>query len=112
MARPEGLEPPTPRFEAWYSIQLSYGRVDGRRGERSRSVRLKCTRGCKALILMGEGPAIFPGYLSTLVLSSQAADTIRSGPAHRSIRPLSVASSLGHPPRCTERNLHVYPDND
>ena len=26
MARPEGLEPPTPRFEAWYSIQLSYGR--------------------------------------------------------------------------------------
>ena len=29
MARPEGLEPPTPRFEAWYSIQLSYGRVTG-----------------------------------------------------------------------------------
>ena len=29
MARPEGLEPPTPRFEAWYSIQLSYGRVAG-----------------------------------------------------------------------------------
>jgi hypothetical protein len=27
MARPEGLEPPTPRFEAWCSIQLSYGRV-------------------------------------------------------------------------------------
>ena len=30
LARPEGLEPPTPRFEAWYSIQLSYGRVRGR----------------------------------------------------------------------------------
>ena len=29
LARPEGLEPPTPRFEAWYSIQLSYGRVAG-----------------------------------------------------------------------------------
>ena len=29
LARPEGLEPPTPRFEAWYSIQLSYGRVGG-----------------------------------------------------------------------------------
>ena len=27
LARPEGLEPPTPRFEAWYSIQLSYGRL-------------------------------------------------------------------------------------
>ncbi len=27
LARPEGLEPPTPWFEARYSIQLSYGRV-------------------------------------------------------------------------------------
>ena len=26
MACPERLELPTPRFEAWYSIQLSYGR--------------------------------------------------------------------------------------
>ncbi len=25
MERPEGFEPPTPRFEAWCSIQLSYG---------------------------------------------------------------------------------------
>ncbi len=29
MARPERLELPTPRFEAWCSIQLSYGRVCG-----------------------------------------------------------------------------------
>ena len=27
LVRPEGLEPPTPRFEAWCSIQLSYGRT-------------------------------------------------------------------------------------
>ena len=27
MARPEGLEPATPRFVVWYSIQLSYGRT-------------------------------------------------------------------------------------
>ncbi len=28
MARPEGLEPPTPWFEAKCSIQLSYGRAE------------------------------------------------------------------------------------
>ena len=28
LARPEGLEPPTARFEAWCSIRLSYGRTD------------------------------------------------------------------------------------
>src|SRR5947209_20251116 len=27
MARPEGLEPPAPRFVVWCSIQLSYGRA-------------------------------------------------------------------------------------
>ena len=27
MARPEGFEPPTPRFVVWCSIQLSYGRA-------------------------------------------------------------------------------------
>ena len=26
VARPEGFEPPTPKFVAWCSIQLSYGR--------------------------------------------------------------------------------------
>ena len=33
MARPEGFEPPTPRFEAWYSIRLSYGRLNIGRGD-------------------------------------------------------------------------------
>ncbi len=32
MARPAGLEPATPRFEAWCSIQLNYGRVDAETG--------------------------------------------------------------------------------
>ena len=27
LARPEGFEPPTPRFVVWCSVQLSYGRV-------------------------------------------------------------------------------------
>lgn len=27
LARPGGLEPTTPRFVVWYSIQLSYGRM-------------------------------------------------------------------------------------
>src|SRR6187549_3710941 len=30
MARPEGFEPPTPRFVVWCSIQLSYGRLERR----------------------------------------------------------------------------------
>jgi hypothetical protein len=34
MARPEGFEPPTTKFVAWYSIQLSYGREP-------RSIRMK-----------------------------------------------------------------------
>ena len=29
MVRPERFELPTPRFEAWCSIQLSYGRLNG-----------------------------------------------------------------------------------
>ncbi len=28
MARPERFELPTTKFVAWYSIQLSYGRID------------------------------------------------------------------------------------
>jgi hypothetical protein len=34
MARPEGFEPPTPRFVVWCSIQLSYGRWSQCRGKR------------------------------------------------------------------------------
>jgi hypothetical protein len=30
VARPEGFEPPTPKFVAWCSIQLSYGRVEAK----------------------------------------------------------------------------------
>ena len=29
LARPEGFEPPAPRFVVWCSIQLSYGRAGG-----------------------------------------------------------------------------------
>lgn len=33
MARPEGFEPPTTKFVAWYSIQLSYGREAAKYGD-------------------------------------------------------------------------------
>ena len=38
MARPEGFEPPTPRFVVWCSIQLSYGRLKRRHIRRSAGV--------------------------------------------------------------------------
>ena len=51
LARPEGFEPPTPRFVVWCSIQLSYGRVlriarecpqsEQSRRERASSYRLR-----------------------------------------------------------------------
>src|SRR5262245_26928582 len=47
VARPEGFEPPTPRFVVWCSIQLSYGRVAlgaclcRQRRERPNSYRLR-----------------------------------------------------------------------
>lgn len=31
LVRPEGFEPPTPKFVAWCSIQLSYGRLEQKR---------------------------------------------------------------------------------
>lgn len=31
LVRPEGFEPPTPKFVAWCSIQLSYGRFEQKR---------------------------------------------------------------------------------
>ena len=38
MARPEGFEPPTTKFVAWYSIQLSYGREAETKLSASKSV--------------------------------------------------------------------------
>ena len=37
LAHPDGLEPPTPWFEARCSIQLSYGCVETEMGERRES---------------------------------------------------------------------------
>ena len=37
MARPEGFEPPTPKFVVWCSIQLSYGRILAARGQKAPS---------------------------------------------------------------------------
>jgi site-specific DNA recombinase len=46
MARPEGFEPPTPRFVVWCSIQLSYGRAgDGDIG--GRGARCNPVAGCR-----------------------------------------------------------------
>ena len=43
MARSEGFEPPTPRFEVWCSIQLSYERgCCTIVAWRKRSIRVEC----------------------------------------------------------------------
>ena len=46
LARPERFELPTTKFVAWYSIQLSYGRVfSGNRRRRSASAKKRNYRG-------------------------------------------------------------------
>ena len=77
LARPEGLEPPTPRFEAWYSIQLSYGRLRGRHNVRCRVAPSKCTRGRRG---SGTGPA--QSFELLRRLDDQASMTV---PGHRRI---------------------------
>src|SRR5690606_34350581 len=64
LARPERLELPTPRFEAWCSIQLSYGRTFIRRtgGHRDRN------------------PSPRPSCRSRHILAPQA-ETLPSSPA-------------------------------
>ena len=42
LAREEGFEPPTSRFEAWYSIQLSYTRLVAIRWEPARDGNAVC----------------------------------------------------------------------
>ena len=49
LARPQGLEPRTPRFEAWCSIQLSYGRseaISKRRSLRRCLLKIKSRKRC------------------------------------------------------------------
>ena len=46
LARPEGFEPPTPRFVVWCSIQLSYGRLERRHIRRRAKVGNSLARQC------------------------------------------------------------------
>ena len=39
MARPEGFEPPAPKFVVWCSIQLSYGRACAGRPQAAAAAR-------------------------------------------------------------------------
>ena len=49
MARPEGFEPPTTWFEARYSIQLSYGRVEAMVIKSLPTCSIKYNSPCSAL---------------------------------------------------------------
>src|SRR5437899_1611184 len=65
LARPDGFEPPTPRFVVWCSIQLSYGRVlriarevfptEQIRRERAFSYRLQPPLASLPALLRGRG---------------------------------------------------------
>ena len=49
MARPEGFEPPAPRFVVWCSIQLSYGRLRAVELQRAAHIGAACKRSNPAL---------------------------------------------------------------
>ena len=108
MARPEGLEPPTPRFEAWYSIQLSYGRVDGRRRMCRRRILPKCTRGCEVLTPAGEGSSISSEISRGLLVD--VLQCIGKRPAKRAVEctPGMGTSPFADTPRRSDLGLHHH----
>jgi hypothetical protein len=48
LVRPEGFEPPTPRFEVWCSIQLSYGRLCGQYSQCSLKGKLRHSQAARS----------------------------------------------------------------
>jgi hypothetical protein len=70
MVRPEGFEPPTNRFEADYSIQLSYGRkLLPKSSDQKSNDTCKCPVGHPGHFLVTpESPRFTPGRKSLIVL--------------------------------------------
>src|ERR1700736_4014522 len=68
VARSEGFEPPTPRFEVWCSIRLSYERLQGPAMAQGRVAALPTSRPKRCQGRRRRPSAREPGHSSTVTI--------------------------------------------